>query len=110
MLTKELIMNRLREQKPYLNSEYGVKRMGLFGYSSNGSGSETSAPGQLDDDNQDINMVVEFERPIGFKFVELVDYLEQLFEKHVEVLTPGGIQSIRVPSVAERIQNSIVYV
>jgi len=35
-------------------------------------------------------MVVEFERPIGFRFMELVDYLENLLEKDVDVLTPAG--------------------
>jgi len=100
MLTRETIINRLRENHSFLRDEYGVKRIGLFG----------SFAKEAADENSDIDVVVEFERPIGFKFIELVDYLETLFEKEVDVLTPTGIQSIRVGKVAENISQSIVYV
>jgi predicted nucleotidyltransferase len=36
--------------------------------------------------------VIEFERPIGFKFLELSAYLEQVLGKKVDILTPAGIQ------------------
>jgi len=55
-------------------------------------------------------MVVEFERPIDFHFMELVDYLEDLLEKDVDVLTPAGIQNIRVNGVVKNIMESLVYV
>lgn len=42
------------------------------------------AKGTANEDS-DVDMVVEFERPIGFKFVELVDYLEALLDKEVDV-------------------------
>ncbi len=100
MLTRETIINRLRENHSFLRDEYGVKRIGLFG----------SFAKEAADENSDVDVVVEFERPIGFKFIELVDYLETLFEKEVDVLTPTGIQSIRVSKVADNISQSIVYV
>ena len=52
----------------------------------------------------------EFERPIGFKFIELVEYLEHLLGRRVDVLTPAGLQGIRVSRVAQDITESIVYV
>ena len=100
MLTKETIIERLREQQSFLGAEYGVKRMGLFG----------SVAQDLATDESDIDMVVEFERPIGFKFIELVEYLEQLLGRNVDLLTPVGIQDIRVSGVAGNIMDSIVYV
>ena len=100
MLTRETIINRLRENHSFLHDEYGVKRIGLFG----------SFAKEAADENSDVDVVVEFERPIGFKFIELVDYLETLFEKEVDVLTLTGIQSIRVGKVAENISQSVVYV
>jgi len=100
MLTKERILQILSEKYPYLASEYGVKQIGLFGSYATGSPTESS----------DIDIVVEFDRPIGFRFVEFTEYLERLFGKKVDVLTKAGIQGIRLPHVAEYIESSIVYV
>ena len=56
------------EKTEYLASEYAVKRIGLFGaYAKGTSISSTS----------DVDIIVEFDRPIGFKFMELADYLEK---------------------------------
>lgn len=100
MLNKETIVHRLRESYPYLTSEYGVKRIGLFGSFASGTANEAS----------DVDVVVEFQRPVGFKFIELVEYLEQMLGREVDVLTPVGLQGIRVSGVANSIAESIVYV
>ena len=100
MLMRETIAHVLRENHPYLASEYGVKRIGLFG--SYVKDRQTKA--------SDIGLVVEFERPIGFKFLELSEYLERLLGKRVDLLTMAGIRSIRIARVAEEIEESIVYV
>jgi hypothetical protein len=100
MLTREKITSLLRENYPYLISEYGVKRIGLFGSYAKGIPREAS----------DIDLVVEFERPLGFKFIEFNEYLEQLLGKRVEVLTPAGIRGIRLAHIAREIEASIVYV
>jgi hypothetical protein len=100
MLTRETIVYRLRESYPYLMTEYGVKRIGLFGSFARETADETS----------DIDVVVEFQRPVGFKFIEFVDYLEQMFGREVDVLTPAGLQGIRVSGVARNITEGIVYV
>lgn len=100
MLTRETILDILREHYPHLTAEYGVKRIGLFGSFARGTANEAS----------DIDVVVEFQRPVGFKFIEFVDYLEQLFERKVDALTPVGLQGIRVQGVAGNIAEGIVYV
>jgi predicted nucleotidyltransferase len=100
MLTKETITQILRARHPYLASEYGVKRIGLFGSYAKDQPTEAS----------DIDLVVEFERPIGFKFVELNEYLEHLLGKKVDLLTRAGIQGIRIPRIAQDIEENIVYV
>ena len=58
----------------------------------------------------DVDLVVEFDRPIGFRFMELGDYLEGLLGKKVDLMTRSGIESIRVRWIAEDIERSIVYV
>jgi predicted nucleotidyltransferase len=100
MLTRETIITRLREHYPYLAAEYGVKRIGLFGSYASGTPNEAS----------DVDVVVEFQQSIGFKFVEFAEYLEALLEKKVDILTPAGIQGIRVGRVAQNIMEGIVYV
>lgn len=100
MLSIEEIIKLLRANHSHLAAEYGVKRMGLFGSYAKGQPGEAS----------DVDVVVEFERPIGFKFVELAEHLERLLGRKVDVLTPVGIQRIRIPRVARDITESIVYV
>jgi predicted nucleotidyltransferase len=100
MLSKERITEVLRREYPYLVSEYGVRRIGLFGSFAKGTSSEAS----------DVDIVVDFERPIGFRFIEFTEYLESLLGRNVDVLTPAGIQGIRIDRVARGIEESIVYV
>ena len=99
-MTSETVIQVLRDEYPYLASEYGVKRLGVFGSHAKGLATETS----------DVDLVVEFARPIGFKFIEFTEYLETLLGKKVDVLTPVGIQGIRIERIARSIQESVVYV
>lgn len=99
MTTKGKILQQLRENRAYLANRYGIRKVGVFGSYARGTSDETS----------DVDIFVEFEHPIGFQFVELVDYLEQILGKEVDVLTPAGLQGIRVPRVANEIVNSIEY-
>jgi predicted nucleotidyltransferase len=98
--TREQILNSIEDQMPYLAAEYGVARIGLFG----------SFASQTADDKSDIDLLVEFKDPIGFRFMELVDFLEALLGRDVDVLTPAGLQGIRVKRVADNIYESVVYV
>ena len=100
MLTKGEITRILQENLPYLASEYAVKRIGLFG----------SYAKDMPTESSDIDMVVEFDRPIGFRFVEFTEYLEGLLGKRVDVLTPAGIQGIRIERIARSIEEGTVYV
>ncbi|RME09632.1 MAG: nucleotidyltransferase [Ardenticatenia bacterium] len=97
---REQVIKLLQENYPYLAAEYGVKRIGVFGSFAKGMPDETS----------DVDILVEFEHPIGFRFIELVEYLESLLDRKVDVLTPAGLQAIRVDRVAQDIAESIVYV
>ena len=100
MLTKEKAIKLLQEKHSYLATEFGVSKIGLFGSYAKGQSGDTS----------DVDLIIEFERPIGFRFIELVDYLENLLGHKVDVLTPAGIQNIRIERVARSISQSIVSV
>jgi predicted nucleotidyltransferase len=99
-MSRDKIVEILRREMPYCVSEYGVKRIGLFGSYAKGTSTKGS----------DIDIVVEFEKPIGLKFMEFAQYLEDLLGTGVDILTPAGIESIRIDQVARDITESIVYV
>ena len=99
MLTKDGILETLRSHHEYLASEFGVRRIGLFGSYAKGH----------QDEGSDIDLIADFDRVPGLKFVELTEYLESLFGRSVDVLTQAGVQSIRNPRLAARIRGSVVY-
>ncbi len=99
-MTQAQLLQILRHEQPYLITTFGVKRLGIFGSYAKG----TPRP------DSDVDLVVEFERPIGLKFVTLVDYLEQQLGKKVDVLTPIGIRGTRLKQVARAIEESVIYV
>ena len=98
-LTRARILKMLREHGDVLE-KYSVKRIGLFGSYARGKQTRGS----------DIDFLVEFEKPTYDNFYALIVYLEKLFGRKVEVLTPDGVDSIRVPEVAQSIRDSVVYI
>lgn len=90
----------LRRELPKLKSEFGVKRIGLFGSFSSGKQKQAS----------DVDLLIEFEKPIGFKFMIMAEYLEKRLGRKVDILTPAGVDSIRIRPIAKSILSSVVYV
>jgi predicted nucleotidyltransferase len=99
-MTDKDVIEIIREELPYLTKNYGVKRIGLFGSFARGTPQADS----------DVDILVDFEKPIGLKFMDLADYLEQILGRKVDILTPEGIRSIRIKEIAQEIERSIVYV
>jgi predicted nucleotidyltransferase len=100
MLTKQKIEELLRENYPRLVGEYGLKKIGLCGSFAKGLSGAAS----------DVDLIVEFDRPIGLKFVDFAEDLERLLGRKVDVLTTAGVEAIRIGRVAEDIAKSVVYV
>ena len=94
------VIGKIKSQYPYLSSEFGIKRIGIFG----------SVAKQAERDQSDIDLVVEFDRPIGLKFMSLSEYMEKLFGRKVDILTKDGIRNIRVKRVSTDIEKDIIYV
>jgi predicted nucleotidyltransferase len=62
----------------------GVKSLAVFGSVARGEATSTS----------DIDMLVEFERPVGlFEFIRLKFYLEKLTGKSVDLVTPDALRA-----------------
>ncbi len=81
-MTKSEILFKLSELKPILYKDFGVKEIGLFGSYSNDSFTEES----------DIDILVELEKPIGWNFFSLEPYLEQIFDRKIDLVTKSALK------------------
>ncbi|MEK6984137.1 MAG: nucleotidyltransferase domain-containing protein [Nanoarchaeota archaeon] len=100
MQSQKEIVGILEKELPYLRSNYNVKRLGLFG----------SIAKYKQKKGSDVDIIIEFKTPIGLEFIELVDYIERLVGRKVDILTNEGIKGIRIKKVAEDIKRSVLYV
>jgi len=100
MSPQQKVINVLRREIPYLKENYGVKKIALFGSVVKGKYTKSS----------DIDMVVEFEKPIGLRFMDLAEYLEKKLGRKTDILTAEGVRSIRIKKVAQDIKRSMFYV
>lgn len=96
MLTRNDILIKLKELKPTLNKDYSVKNIGLFGSFSNGDYTNDS----------DIDLLVELEKPIGWKFFSLEIYLENVFGRKVDLVTKNALKE----QIKENILQQVDYV
>jgi hypothetical protein len=99
-MKKEQIVDILKREATHLHNAYGVKRIALFG----------SFACDNANDKSDVDLIIEFDRPVGFRFFALSDYLEKVLGRKVDILTPDTLTGIRVPSVAENIKGTMFYV
>lgn len=96
METLSKIKSQLKRLKPQLTSKYGVDEIGLFGSIIRDDFSEES----------DIDIVVDFNRPIGIEFIDLANELEARLHRKVDLVSKKGIK----PKYLKEIQENIVYV
>ena len=100
MLTKEEIIKILRKELPYFRSNFGVEKIGLFGSFAKGIPTIES----------DVDIIVEFKKPIGLRFVDFAEHIENILGRKIDILTPEGLNSIRIKKVQEGIKRNIIYV
>jgi predicted nucleotidyltransferase len=96
MLNKNEILKKLIDLKPILYREYSVKEIGLFGSFSDDSYTDQS----------DIDLLVELERPIGWKYFSLEIYLENIFGRKIDLVTKNALKD----QIKDRILNQVKYV
>ncbi|HEC63074.1 MAG TPA: nucleotidyltransferase [Candidatus Acetothermia bacterium] len=98
MKSLEEIKRILARHRHVLEERYGVEEIAIFGSLARGEGGPAS----------DIDLVVSLNRPLGFKFFELWDYLESILGMEVDLLTPNALK--RKPRLWERIKGDLIYV
>ena len=82
MITRNEIVTKLTELKPLLYNKYAVKEIGLFGSFADNSFS----------DDSDIDLLVEFQHPVGWKYFSLEIFLEQTFGRKIDLVTKNALK------------------
>jgi len=90
------IKNVLEQLKPELSKRFHVQSLGLFG-------------SVVRDDfspNSDIDIIVDFDQPIGIEFIDLADYIEKCLHIKVDLVSRRGVKD----KYFKAIEREIVYV
>ncbi len=82
--------------KAEIEGRFHVKSIAIFGSYTRSEQLEES----------DVDILVEFNKPVGLEFIHLADYLEELLGVKVDLLTPAAIK----PNRRESIMEEAVYV
>lgn len=84
----------LKNKKSFLAEKYHVSKIGVFG----------SYARNQQTDISDIDILVEFSRPVGFEFFDLKDYLESLFNKPVDLVTVNALKPQMKKEILSEVQ------
>jgi predicted nucleotidyltransferase len=86
----------VKENKIVLTKQFKVKEIGIFGSVVRGEDKETS----------DVDILVEFEEPIGlFKFLELEEYLSGLIGRKVDLVSKKALK----PRIGKHILKEVAF-
>lgn len=97
IMAKEKIIEAINAQLPYLKSTYHIKKIGVFGSVVRGEDKEES----------DIDILVEFDEPIGFfDFIRLETFLAKILQKKVDLISVKALK----PAIRDEVFRELVYV
>ena len=96
MADLETIKQILTQLKPELTDKYHVSSIGLFG----------SVVRDDFNSSSDIDIIVDFNKPIGIEFVDLAELIEKNLSKRVDLVSRKGIKS----KYYQAIEPEIIYV
>jgi len=93
MITRNEIVSKLTELKPLLRSAYAVKEIGLFG----------SFADNTYTDDSDIDLLIEFQHPIGWKYFSLEIMLEKTFGRKIDLVTKKALKDQLKDSILKQV-------
>ena len=96
MKTRSEIEAALKRIKPNLVKKFSVKEIGIFGSFISGRESEGS----------DIDILVAFNEPVGWEFIDLKDFLEEFLDLKVDLVTTEALK----PRMRNEILQKVVYI
>lgn len=100
MPTRTQIIELLRQEYPILKKNFGVKKLAIFGSFAKGTQNSKS----------DVDIVVEFTKNPGLKFIKMCEHIEKCLGREADILTFAGVKSIRSKAVIHSIRKNLIYV
>jgi len=97
MTPQEKIIGTLKSLKPELTAKFGVDSLGLLG---------SVTRSDFSPEKSDVDIIVDFSRPIGIKFIDLADFLENKIQRKVDLVSRKGIKEIYFKAT----KSEIIYV
>lgn len=94
MKRRSQILEQLRTLKPFLQKEFPVQRLALFGSWARDEQSEAS----------DVDILVEVDPSIGLRFVALAERLEDSLGEHVDLVSRRALK----PSLWKQIEPELI--
>ncbi len=82
MDTLKDIIDHLNTLKPYLHKEFNIKSIGVFGSFTDNTHTRKS----------DIDILVSFEKPIGWKYLSLEIYLEKELARKIDLVSYNSLR------------------
>ncbi len=96
MFSRAEIESKLKRIKPELTDKFHVKNIGYFG----------SYSQEQQTENSDLDILVEFTKPIGWEFFTLEKYLEQILGMKVDLVTRNALKE----RIKDTILNKVRYI
>jgi hypothetical protein len=95
---KSPVFQKLQDAIPSIRTQYGVKRIGIFGSFARSEQTRSS----------DVDVLVEFAdgQATFDNFMQLVYFLEDLFNRKVDLLTVGGIDKY----IRSRVEREVIWI
>ena len=90
------ILNKLSAHKSELFDQYSLKSLAIFGSFSRNTVHKDS----------DLDILVEFNAPIGIRFIDLADELEEMLGIKVDLVSKKGIKK----KYLDAIEQDLIYV
>ena len=96
MIDKEHITKTLKDNKADLATRYHLTSIGIFG---------SFAREDFKDDS-DIDLLIDYDQPLGIEFIDLAEELEKILNRKVDLVSKNGIK----PKYLEEIEKDLIYV
>ena len=94
MTSSKEIRAVLRKCLPEIREKYGVTSIGIFGSYARGEAVPSS----------DIDVIVEFDRPIGWELVDLSDFLESRLHHKVDLVIRRSLHPLIRDTILAEVQ------
>lgn len=86
----------IERKRTFLEEKFNLKEIGIFGSYARGDETEYS----------DLDILVNFSKPIGWEFIDLKDFLEEILGSKVDLVTTNALKS----QLRDRILKEVVYI